>query len=178
MTFARTVACLVASAAVLTACSKPPASDAASAAATTNTVANTAANTAGAHATSDTVMPDMKPGLWEIHMNHTSGAGEGHGGVTQQCLELAAMAQAKKTAADYAKANCSKNETQRDGDKWVNNMVCTAGGSTMTTHTVTAMVGDGAYHTDLTTTYDPPIAGQATSSTTMDGKWISECKPA
>ena len=121
-------------------------------------------------------MPDMKPGLWEVKMSHTGGHGETHAGVAQQCLDSAAMAQAKLTAADYLKT-CSKNQTTRTGDTWTNDLVCTHGGSVMTTHTVTAMVGDGAYHTDLSTTYDPPLAGDASSTTTMDGKWIGACKP-
>ena len=123
-------------------------------------------------------MPDMKAGLWEIKMSHTGGDGQTHGGVTQQCLDAAAMAQAKLTAADYLKANCSKNETTRAGDTWTNDVVCKSGGSVMTTHTVTAMLGDGAYHTDVSTTFDPPVAGNAKSATTMDGKWVGACKPA
>lgn len=46
----------------------------------------------------------------------------------------------------------------------------------MTTRTVTAMNGDVGYHTELTTAYDPPVAGMANSSTTMDGKWLGACK--
>jgi hypothetical protein len=171
MTFARSTACLVASAFVFAACSKPPAAGDGQAAMPAN---NPASHTASA---SDTAMPDMKPGLWEVKMTHHGGDGQTHGGVIQQCLDAAAMAQAKLTAASYMKANCSKNETQRAGDTWTNDLVCKSGGSVTTTHTVTAMVGDGAYHTDLRTTYDPPLAGSANSTTVMDGKWISACKP-
>jgi hypothetical protein len=171
MTFARSAACLVASAFVLAACSKPPAAGNAQAAMPAN---NPASHTASA---SDTAMPDMKPGLWAVKINLHGGDGQTHGGVTQQCLDTAAMAQAKLTAANYVKANCSKNETRRAGDTWTNDLVCKSGGSVTTTHTVTAMTGDSAYHTDLRTTYDPPLAGSANSTTVMDGKWISACKP-
>ena len=171
MTFARSTACLVASAFVLAACSKPPATgDAQAAIAASNPAGHTAS-------TAVTTMPDMKPGLWEVKISHHGGDGQTQGGVTQQCLDTVAMAQAKLTAANYLKANCSKNETQRAGDTWTNDLVCKSGGSVTTTHTVTAMVGDGAYHTDLSTAYDPPLAGKATSTTAMDGKWISACKP-
>jgi Protein of unknown function (DUF3617) len=176
MTLVRSTACLAASLFMLAACSKPPAAGESEAA--TPQAATPASNPASqASATSDTTMPDMKAGLWEIKINHVGGDGQAHGGVTQQCLDSAAMAQAKVTAADYLKANCSKNKTQRAGDTWTNDLVCKSGGSIMTTHTVTAMVGDGAYHTDLSTTFDPPVAGNANSTTTMDGKWISACKP-
>lgn len=171
MSLSHNLACLVASAAVLAACSKAPSADTAQAA------AQAGASGDKIIAGSDTEMPDIKPGLWEITMSHTSGAGVGHGGVTQQCLDKATMDQSRKTAADYVKANCSRNETHRDGNTWTNDLACRSGGKSMVTHTVTALAGDGAYHTELTTTYDPPIAGQATSATTMDGKWIGDCKP-
>ena len=123
-------------------------------------------------------MPEPKPGLWEIKISHVGGDGQTHGGVNRQCLDPATMAQGKQTADDYVKANCSKNQTRRTGDSWVNDLVCKSGGSVMTTHTVTAMQGDNsAYHTELSTTYDPPLAGQANSTTTLDGKWIGDCKP-
>ena len=171
MIVARTAACLVASAFFLAACSKQPSTGDAQAASLPQAAASHAS------ATSETAMPDMKPGLWEVRMSHTGGNGQNHGGVTQQCLDSGAMAQAKLTAADYLKANCSKNEISRTGDTWTNDLVCKSGGSVMTTHTVTAMAGDGAYHTDLSTTFDPPIAGNAKSTTTVDGKWIGACKP-
>lgn len=112
-------------------------------------------------------------------MSHVGGDGQTHGGVTQQCLDQATMAQGKQTAADYVKANCSKNEIHRAGDIWTTDMVCKTGGSVMTTHSVTNMAGDdSAYHTDLATTFDPPSAGGgASTSTTVDGKWIGACKP-
>lgn len=171
MTFARHVACLVAGAAVLAACSKPATNSAAQAGAPAT------ASGGQVVATPDSELPTAKPGLWEIHMSHAGGPGETHAGVTQQCLDPGAIAEGKKTAEDYAKANCSKNVTTGGGGRWVSDLVCKVGSSTMTTHTVTAMASENAYHTDLTTTYDPPVAGRATTTTTVDGKWIGACKP-
>jgi hypothetical protein len=178
MTLLRSTACLVTSALVLAACSKAPAAGDRGAASPPAAAAATSDPASHVSATSDTTMPDMKAGLWEIKVNHVSGDGQTHAGVTQQCLDAAQMAQAKVTAADYVKANCSKNETQRAGDTWTNDLVCKSGGAVMTTHTVTAMVGDGAYHTQHTMTLDPPLAGESSGTTTMDGKWIGACKPA
>ena len=173
MTHARNLACLIAGAALLAACSKPAGSGAA------GTAAPGAPAAAGAgSSSSSSELPSLKVGMWEIHMAHTTGAGEAHSGVTQQCMSAEAEAEAKKMAADYTKANCSRNETTGGGGRWVTEMVCKTGASTMTTHSVTVLTGEDAYHTEMTTSFDPPLAGSAQNTTTMDGKWIGPCKPA
>ena len=45
----------------------------------------------------------------------------------------------------------------------------------MSSHSTTVF-SDNAYHTELTTTYEPPMPGLARTSTTVDGKWIGACK--
>jgi|SRR5579872_1182683 len=170
MFVARHAACLVVGLAVLAACSKPAAN------ATAQAASQQLASTGHDVATSDTEMPTAKPGLWEINMRHASGAGASQGGVTRQCLDESAITAGKKTAADYIKANCSHNETHGGGGTWVNELVCKTSAGTTTTHTVTTMTGENAYHTELTTTYDPPVAGRASSTTTVDGKWIGACQ--
>ncbi len=102
----------------------------------------------------------MKAGLWEVHLSHSDGGGVVHSGLTQQCMDAATLAPGRKTGADFLKANCSKNETRGGGGRWVSDTSCTTGGSTMTIHSVMTMASDNAYHTDLTTTYDPPTAGR------------------
>jgi len=157
MTFARTAACLVASAAVLVACSKPPAS-----AAPSPPLARPAAASSAAPAPAqtpaglpDTDMPSMKPGQWKIHMARVGGEEPARAGDVEQCLNEADMASAKVTAVNYVKANCSSNQITRLGDTWTDVLVCKTGGSTTTTRTVTAIRGDGGYHTDLTTALRP-----------------------
>lgn len=122
-------------------------------------------------------LPDMKPGLWQTTLQHSSGSSAmSKAGTTSHCLDAEAMAAAKQTGLDYAKNNCSRNETRRDGNKWVTDMICKLGKSTMTTHSVTAFSGDEAYHTEMTTTFAPPSAGQSQSGTIVDGKWLGACK--
>lgn len=122
--------------------------------------------------------PQMKPGLWEIRMQHVSdGKVDVKPTTLQQCKEASEIARAKATAADYAKKNCSKNETRQEGGKWVNDTVCKVGAGTMNSHTVTDASGDTAYHTESTSSFDPPTPGHSRSSTTIDGKWLGTCKP-
>jgi hypothetical protein len=121
--------------------------------------------------------PQMKPGLWEIRMQHSSdGKGADKPTIVNQCKDASMIARGKQAAEDYAKKNCSKNETRREGSKWVSDTVCKVGGSTMSSHTVTN-VSDNAYHTENTTTFDPPTPGHSRSSTTIDGKWLKTCTP-
>ena len=123
--------------------------------------------------------PPQKPGLWETRMQQSPG---GRGGdqphTLQVCIDPETLAHGKQTADDYAKKNCSKNETHHEGAKWISDMVCKAGKSTMSTHSVTEFSGENAYHTQMTMSYDPPLGGRAGSTTTVDGKWLGACKPA
>lgn len=122
-------------------------------------------------------LPDMKPGLWQTTLQHSSGSSAmSKPGTTSHCLDAEAMAAAKQTGLDYAKKNCSRNATRRDGGNWVTDMICKLGTTTMTTHSVTMFSGDEAYHTEMTTTFEPPTAGQAHSRTIVDGKWLGACK--
>jgi hypothetical protein len=90
-----------------------------------------------------------------------------HGGGRQE--------KAQATAADYAKKNCSKNETRQSGTQWVTDMVCAVGAGTMTSHSVTDMASNSVYHTDATSTFDPPTAGHSRTNTIMDGTWLGPC---
>jgi hypothetical protein len=122
-------------------------------------------------------LPQMKPGLWEIRMQRASGGkADAKPATLQQCKDASEMAHAKATSADYAKKNCSKNETRREGGKWVNDTVCKVGARTMSTHSVSEASSDTAYHMEITSTFDPPAPGHLPSTTTIDGKWMGTCK--
>jgi hypothetical protein len=123
-------------------------------------------------------LPDNKPGKWQTTIKHSSDkAAIGQPRTTVQCLDAKGAAEARQTALDYAKKNCTKNETRRDGSKWVTDMVCRLNNSSqMTTHSETTFSGDEAYHTEMTTTFEPPTAGRSRSSTIVDGKWLGTCK--
>ena len=125
-----------------------------------------------------TDMPQQKAGLWETRIQHSSSKGDDKPGVAQNCLDASALAQGKQTAEEYAKKNCSKNDTHQEGGKWITDTVCKVGSSTMSNHSVTQFISDDAYHTESTITYDPPISGRTGTKTTVDGKWLGACKPA
>ena len=122
--------------------------------------------------------PQQKPGLWEITMQQMADGKEaGKPATMQRCVVASDYAQSKAKADDYTKKNCSKNEIRQEGGKWMSDMVCKVGTGTMTSHSVTAFSGDGAYHSEMTSTFDPPSAGHSRTITTSDGKWLGSCKP-
>jgi Protein of unknown function (DUF3617) len=122
--------------------------------------------------------PAIKPGMWEIRMQHTAdGKATVEPTTVKQCKEASELAKAQMAAAEYARKNCSKNETHQSGSQWVTDMVCKVGAGTMTSHTVTVFTGDTAYHIDTTSTFDPPAPGHSRTSTTVDGTWLGPCPP-
>lgn len=122
--------------------------------------------------------PQPKPGQWEFRMQQVAeGKEAGKPATLQRCIVASEYAASKAKADDYAKKNCSKNEIHQDGGKWMSDMVCKVGTGTMTTHSVTAYSGDGAYHSEMTSTFDPPSPGHSRTVTTTDGKWLGSCKP-
>ncbi len=121
-------------------------------------------------------LPQQKPGLWEMRMQgHSDGEDGGRSGTSRHCMDARTLAEAKRTSDDFSKKNCSKSETRREGDKWISDMVCKVGASTMIGHNVTEMSGDTAYHTENTTRFEPAVAGRSQSTAVIDGKWLGAC---
>jgi hypothetical protein len=119
-------------------------------------------------------LPSVRPGQWEFRIQHSVDGKADAPGKYERCQEPDALAKATVKAAEYAKTHCSKNDTHQEGGKWINDLVCKAGASTSTSHSVTDYTGDTAYHTEMTTTSDPP---DGRSVTIIDGKWLGACKP-
>ena len=113
-----------------------------------------------------------KPGMWEIRMQRTAG-GKNVQGVRRVCMDQAAQAHDKQVGDDYAKKNCSKNVTTQEGNKQTNDMVCKTDVGSMREHSVTDFSSDNTYRTQTVVTFDLP---QLSSTSTIDGKWLSACK--
>ena len=70
---------------------------------------------------------------------------------------------------------CSKNDIRREGNKVIGNAECKFGDSTMKSTSVTTFTGETAYHTEVKSTYDPPMQGKGSNSTVIDAKWTGPC---
>ena len=121
--------------------------------------------------------PTRKPGLWEVTI-HT-GTDQT---VLRACVGNAAdQAKANAEAINSTKSMCSRQDMHMVDGKLVSDTVCTIGGSHAVIHGTTAFSGDAVAHTaehnESTSTYSPPLAGQAKTITTTDSKWVGPCSP-
>src|SRR5512135_2621454 len=126
-------------------------------------------NAIGYAATSEA--PQPKPGWWELRST-----ANGRTGAARMCTTASQAAESRRMNDEYNRKNCSKDETRREGNKWITDKVCKVGGSTMSGHSVVVFDGDGAYHTESTANYDPPFNGQSRKSVTVDAKWLDTCE--
>ena len=119
--------------------------------------------------------PTRKPGMWEMTMHGESFPGGSSR--SSLCVDAATEASNNATTDAYMKSNCSKFDTRKVGDSWIIDSVCTLGGTHAVTHQVTTLTSEDAYHTDGTSTYDPPLQGKSNAVMSIDGKWLGACKP-
>jgi hypothetical protein len=130
--------------------------------------------TCGAAAAVEVRQP--KPGLWEQHVQLSSdGRGGDRSSTVRTCMQASVMAESRQVNADYNSKNCSRDETRLVGGEWTVDRVCKVGGSTMTGHEVIRFSSEDAYHTESTTAYDPPFAGQTRKHVIIDAKWVGAC---
>jgi hypothetical protein len=114
-----------------------------------------------------------KPGLWRITMN-MAGAPAGMPPITM-CLDSKTDANMQQMAQSGEKPDCSKNEVKRSGNQMTMDSVCKIDNSVSTSHGVITFSGDTAYHMDMTTRFNPPMAGQAEHKMSQDAAWTGPC---
>jgi len=119
-------------------------------------------------------LPVLKSGLWEL--SRSTGAQPETKRLTTMCLDESVQAQMREFGLGVAKELCSKSDRRVEGNRLIIDAVCKLGVTTMTTHSVMTFSGNTAYHTDASATYDPPMKNMTDASSSIDGKWIGECK--
>jgi hypothetical protein len=117
--------------------------------------------------------PSMKPGLWESTMTR-EGMPQKMAG-TKMCMDAAVQKEMMDMGMGTMKTMCSKNDIRRDGNKVYGSAECTFGTSTMKSTSVTTFTGDTAYHTEVKSSYDPPMQGMGSGNTVIDAKWTGAC---
>ena len=117
--------------------------------------------------------PMRKPGLWEITMNTDNPRIPPR--VEKVCLDAATDQLLYKVGAGASQKMCSKVDIHSGGGKVIVDSQCDIAGSKVISHSVTSMMGDSAYHTDVSIHYDPPLFGKPDSTSTHDAKWTGAC---
>ncbi|MCZ4304172.1 DUF3617 family protein [Zoogloeaceae bacterium G21618-S1] len=133
------------------------------------TAALLALATAPALATND--IPKRKPGLWEHAMQMDQLPGYTHR--AQVCVGENLDDLARHEAA----GRCDKTHVVRVDDRVLIESVCQAEGSKVTTKG--SFSGDFAsrYAGQLTSTFQPPLNGMASTRMRMEAKWLGPCRP-
>ena len=118
-------------------------------------------------------MPKRKPGLWEINMRME---GVPNLGPMQQCIDQNTDNLMQQKAKDN-KQNCSVMEIKTTGNKVNIHSVCKVEGSTATTDAFFEGAFDANYMGTVNSRFNPPLYGRSESNMTLEGRWLSACKP-
>jgi hypothetical protein len=119
--------------------------------------------------------PKLKPGLWE--MTTASSRTPDAKSKSTLCLDASIQQDVIRMSSGMMASMCSKSEMNMVGNRFTAEAVCTLGGSTMKSKSVMTMSGDTSYHTEAEATFDPPLGGQATSKSVIDGRYVGACRP-
>jgi len=119
--------------------------------------------------------PVLKSGLWEVARSGSQQPERKS--LTTMCLDESVQAQMREFVMGAAKEMCTQNDRSMVGNKMTMTATCKLGPTTMKTESVMVFSGNTAYHTEATTSYDPPFMNMSESKSTIDGKWSGPCKP-
>jgi hypothetical protein len=119
--------------------------------------------------------PKLKPGLWD--MNRGSDRPNAPGMHMSVCVDESLQKEMWEMGAGAMKGMCSKTDFHMSGNTGSGEFICNMGGSTMHSKSTMTVTGDTAWHTDVDTTFDPPLNGAAKSHSTLDARYVGACKP-
>lgn len=117
--------------------------------------------------------PPRKAGLWQIDMSMPGGPMPGQ--QMKMCIDAATDAEMYKMGMNASQGMCDKPDISRSGNTVTVNSSCKVGETKATTRAVTKFTGDTAYHTDVTTKFDPPMQGRGEQAMAQDAKWTGPC---
>jgi uncharacterized protein DUF3617 len=118
--------------------------------------------------------PKLKSGLWE--MQRESDRPGRPGERTMMCLDDSVQREMFDMGAGAMQGMCSKHDFRFSGNRATGDFVCDMGGTR--THAKSTMVleGNSAYRTEIDTTYDPPLAGRASSRMVVTARNLGPCR--
>jgi hypothetical protein len=120
-------------------------------------------------------LPAQKPGLWQTTMTGEKIPGGSRS--YSMCLDAASLADAKASADEHLKNDCSKSDVRMQGSTWISESTCTLSGMHVVAHSETTFNGDDSFHAQITSSYDSPKHGTTTSVMNVDSKYLGACTP-
>lgn len=118
-------------------------------------------------------LPPRKAGLWEI----TVGAAGRPAQAMKQCIDSATDAKMMQMGGDMAgKMGCQSSGVQKQGDKYISQSTCNFNGSKVNSSSTFSGDFSTQYSGESTSTYDPPLMGMSTMSSTISAKYLGPCE--
>jgi len=119
-------------------------------------------------------MPRRKSGLWEVKMSMAGKASPM--GTMQTCVDQASDDLMQSNAKRATAKNCTRSDIKRDGDRVLVHSECTLDKMKTISDAVFSGSFDSGYRGDITTQYDPPMAGHGQMQMTIEARWLGPCK--
>ena len=115
----------------------------------------------------------MKPGLWQWA---TAVDGAAPVMVTM-CIDNSMHKEMFAMSQGVMQSTCSKYELRQEGNRYLSDLECTIGQTTIRAHAMMTFSGDSAYRMETQANYEPPFMGKKQSAKTIEGKFTGPCKP-
>lgn len=117
-------------------------------------------------------LPKRDPGVWEMK---TALAEMGGMGMTvQTCVDDTVDELFVQPDED---SQCTDESYRREGNRVLFQATCRVDGSTARISGVFSGDFRRSYRGEIKATYSPPLEGMASSTMTMDARWLGGCKP-
>jgi hypothetical protein len=121
--------------------------------------------------------PTLKSGQWEMTTSGTGSAPDAAARKSSICLDAATQKTMIEMGAGMQKEMCTRMDMKREGAQFITDAECKLGNSVVKSRGVMTMIGDSAYRTETTATFDPPLGNNMRESkTVIEGKYLGACK--
>jgi len=118
--------------------------------------------------------PTLKAGQWEMVTTPSTPGGQPRKSTI--CLDASTQKAMLDMSAGMQKEMCSRMDMRRDGAKFITDAECRLGTSVVKSHAVMTMIGDSAYRTESSATFDPPFNNLRDAKTVIEGKYVGACR--
>lgn len=122
--------------------------------------------------------PELKEGLWQIHMQFLDAGGKVTSDASSQVCRSHAYDKATEDKAHTMMGKfCSPPNESLSGDTFTSEISCKTpdSASTSVTKSIATFSGDTAAHTESHTTYTPAYSGMTAESMIQDQKYLGSC---
>jgi hypothetical protein len=119
--------------------------------------------------------PKLKPGQWE--MTTTTDRPGTKPQKSTICFDAALQQEMLEMGNGMRKELCSRSDVRQVGAQFITDAECKIGNSVVKSHSVMTMLGDSAYRTEASATYDPPLFNDLKASkTVVEATHLGACK--